>query len=143
VQELTADQIKAQRAGRERDLLHVLLSAATLPAQALPDTATVGGKATDVVAIRSELVPGWKIYLDRVSHRILRMEFRDRSLATGQPATRQENYSSFMQVDGLYWPQTRTIFLDGAPVLTLRVTAAKLNSGVSPELFKKPAASPN
>jgi predicted Zn-dependent peptidase len=122
---------------RTRDLLNVLRNPATLRAQALPEEATVDGRPAVVAFIHDEAVKEWKVYFDKETGRIVRMDFRDRSM-TGSPVLSQVLYKDFKEVQGITWPHRREISQDGEPLAALEVTAVRVNPDVSEALFKKP-----
>lgn len=124
---------------RARDYLSVLTNYKTLTAQALPDTAMIGGQTCDVVYVRHALVEGWKIFFDRSTHRIVRMEYRDKGMMTGTPVTAWEDFGDYREIEGLQWPHHRKVWQDGEPFVDLTTTSVAVNTGLQPSAFAMPA----
>ncbi len=110
----------------------------TLAAQALPDTAMIGEQVCDVIYVRSDTVEGWKIFLDQPTHRLLRMEYRDKGMMSGTPVTTWEDFGDYRQVEGLLWPHHRKVSEDGVPMVELTTTSVAMNSGLERSAFAMP-----
>ncbi|MEZ4655788.1 MAG: pitrilysin family protein [Candidatus Eisenbacteria bacterium] len=137
--EAMPDDMRADvRSAQVRDYLSLLGRYQGLEAQALPEPATVDDHVCDVVYVRNDLVQGWKIYLDRTSHRLVRMEYRDKGLVSGQPVTAWEDFGDYREVEGLLWPYERKIWQDEEPLATLTTTSVAVNTGLDPSTFAMP-----
>lgn len=139
IQEMAAEQIGQVAATQKRDLLNVLTEGKSLKLQALPEAGDVGGKPAWVAFVHDDAVEGWRIFFDKESHQIVRMEYKDRNPATGAPGVAQENLADFRAVGGVQWPHERTMLFDGEPLATLKVTVAAANTGVDDSIFTMPA----
>jgi len=138
VQDMPAEAVTAARTEQERDWATLLRDPGKYKAQALPNPVNVEGFPADVVLIHSSLIEGWKVYVDKQSHLVVRMDYQTKSELTGTMVTAQELMSGHKAVGGLQIPHTVKILYDGEPFLSLTLTSAQVNSGVDPALFKKP-----
>jgi hypothetical protein len=125
-------------AARARDYLSVLAGYRELQGQALPDLATIEDQVCDVVYVRHDLVEGWKIFLDQATHRIVRMEYRDKSMMTGKPVTAWEDFGDYREVEGLVWPHQRKVWHDEDMLATLTTTSIAVNTGLEVSAFAMP-----
>ncbi len=132
------DLQEAARA-RARDLLTVMTEGDTWRVQSLSEPAEVDGRPADVVLVRGAPVEGWKIFFDRESHRIVRMEYRDRSPLTGTTGVWQETLGDYQPEGDILWPRSRSVLIEGEPFLSLKVKNLAINTGVSDAEFQKPA----
>lgn len=138
-EKMPPELLQESRISQVRDYLNVLGSFGDWKLQALPDQVEVEGHPCDVVYVRNDLVQGWKIYLDAQTHRIIRMDYRDRSMMTGAPVHAQELFGDYRTVAGIAWPYERKILHDGELIATLTTTSLKVNTGVDPEVFAMPS----
>jgi len=126
------------RTGQVRDYVSVLSNYSGMLLQALPDRAEVDGKSCDVVFVQSDVVQGWKIFLDAESHQILQMQYKDRSMMSGAPVVAREVFGDYRQVDGVAWPYLRKIHHDDDLVATVTVTDVQFNTGLTKAAFEMP-----
>ena len=91
-----------------------------------------------MVLIQNPLVEAWKVYVDRQSRLVVRMDYRTQSELTGQPVIAQELLGDYRTVGGIQMAHTTRILYEGEPFLTVTLTSVKVNSGVDPAIFKKP-----
>lgn len=138
IEDLPADFIADAQAERARDLLVVLTQYSGLKAQALASAADVDGRPADVVYVQHDLVKGWKIYLDRASHLIVRMEYRDKSPITGATVTVQEQFADYRKAGAVSWPYARKVLHDGELFGDFKVSSFTTNTGAADALFAKP-----
>ncbi len=138
VQDMPAPAVAQQKAEWVRELPVFLQQYPNMQAQALEQAATVDGNPADVVYVQSDAVKDWKVYIDRATHRIVRMEYRTKNPMTGSPVTATENLSDYREVNGFQWPYQRAVLYDGDPFATVTVTEVKVNSGVGEDQFTKP-----
>jgi predicted Zn-dependent peptidase len=125
-------------AERERELRKVLTGHAGLKLQALPGESDVEGRPALAVFVHSERITEWTIFVDKETGRIVRMDYRDRSME-GNPVLAKVLFEDYREVNGIQWPHRRRIFQDDAPLATLDVTSLKVNTGVGAEVFRKPS----
>ncbi len=139
VQDIPGPALAEQKSENERDLLTFLTSYPDMKIQSLPDPEPVDGKPADVLFVHSDAVKQWKVYLDKDTHRIVRMDYRTRNPMTGSPAMAQETLSDYRTVSGFQWPHKRVVLQDGDPFATVTVNSVKVNTGVQDSVFKKPS----
>jgi hypothetical protein len=123
----------------ERDLVKLLTGFEGYQFQALEEDAEVNGRPADVVFVLSDRVKNWRIFFDRETHRIVRMDFKDKNMMTGAPVMAQMNLGDYKDIDeGITWPHTLEVLQDGESLITLSVTSVLINSGVDDSIFKMP-----
>jgi zinc protease len=139
IQEIPPEAMSEAKTGQVRDLFNVLLNGKTLKIQAVPGDVDVDGRPALAALVQSDLVKGWKLYFDKETHRIARMEYRERHPATGEPGLATETYSDYRAVGGVQWPYAHSTAFDGAPFATMTVTTASANTGIDPTIFVMPS----
>lgn len=138
-QAMPAEMKAEQEAEQLRDYVHLLSNYADLTYQALPEQVEVEGVMCDVLYVHTDAIKGWKIYLDAASHKIARMDYRDKSLMTQSPVTATELFGGYAQVSGVMWPHSRTLLHDGEKVATITVASLEINKGVDEAIFEMPS----
>jgi zinc protease len=136
-QDMPAEAMAQFQAEHERQLWNVLTGHATMKLQALPGDVDVEGHPAYAVFVPSDRVKDWTIYLDKETHRVVRMDYRDRGM-TGGPVRAKDFFEDYRQVDKFWWPYRHRIVQDDAPLATLTVTSVKANTGLTADTFKKP-----
>ena len=136
-QDMPAEMLTQAQGDRERQLWNVLTHHDQLKLQAMPGETDVNGHPALGVFVASDKVKDWTIYVDKETHRIVRMDYRDRGL-TGAPVMAKDFFEDYRQVDKIWWPYKHRIEHDDAPLATMTVTSIKANSGLTAETFKKP-----
>lgn len=138
VQDLPPDQLSESEADRMKDLAFLLGHYSELRAQALAEPATVEGKPSDVVYVMNDFVKGWKIYVDRESKLIVRMDYKDRG-PEGGVVSAEEYLSDYRKVSGVLWPHARRVLHDGEPFVQMKTATFATNIGAADGLFAKPS----
>ena len=136
-QDMPPEMLAEMDGQRERDLWFVLTGYQRLKLQALPEESNVEGRPALAVFVASDRVKNWTIYLDKETHRIVRMDYGDRGI-TGAPVQAKESFEDYRQVGGIWWPYKHRLVHDDAPLANLTVTSVKVNTGVTANAFKKP-----
>ena len=138
VRSLNEAEWKQQRRDREMDLVRVLLDASKLKARILPDTVLSAGPAAGV-AVASERVTDWRIWMDKKTGRIVRSDWLDPP-PTGQGIARHAwEYHDYQPVSTLLrWPSIRAKTIDGTLLLDLFFKRAQSNAAAPDSLFKRP-----
>lgn len=93
-------------------------------------TSTVENTPTDVIEVRSATSAAYKFYLDRVSHRLLKLDFVNEK--------RECFFSDYRQVNGV-WPAFKLrLVVDGNVSRNVELQEIKYNQGVDAQLFERP-----
>ncbi len=132
-----ADMMTRASAERARDVVTLLMNLSGLRAQPLAP-GMVGDRPVDILYIHHPTIAAWKLYLDRETHRIVQMDYRDRSPFGGAPVQAEERLSDYRTVDGVLWPHQRVILHDGQPFATITATSVRFNTGVTRGRFARP-----
>ena len=137
-QAMPAEEAARFKEQQSRDLVRVCQNYPELKLQALDETADVEGMTCAVVFVHSDLVKGWKIYLDQATGRIARMDYKDKDF-TGSPVLASEILLDYRAVNGFQWPHQRKILHDGEQVIDMKTESIVVNGGVEDALFKMPS----
>jgi zinc protease len=138
VEDMPPEALAAARQEQTRDLTTLLRDPSKVKAQALAEPVDVEGFPADVVLIQTPIVEGWKVYVDKQSHLVVRMDYKTKSELTGGPVTAQELMGGYKAVGGIQIAHSTRILYDGEPFISVTLTSVKVNSGVDPAIFKKP-----
>jgi hypothetical protein len=138
VRDLNAREWKQQRRDREMDLPRLLLEASKLKARPLPDTVLSSGPAAGV-SVASELVTGWRLWMDKATGLIVRSDFLDAPV-TGEGIVRHAwEYHDYKPASRLLrWPSLRTKSVNGTLLLELGLQRAGSNVEAPESLFRRP-----
>jgi len=136
-QDMPAEMVAEAQSERDRQLRNVLTAHDQLKLQAMPGETDVEGRPALAVFVVSDKVKDWTIYVDKETHRIVRMDYRGRGI-TGAPVMAKEFFEDYRQVGGIWYPYKHRIVHDDAPLATMTVTSIKSDTGLTAETFKKP-----
>jgi predicted Zn-dependent peptidase len=78
------------------------------------------------------------IVFDPASKRIAKLSYHSEG-GPGGPADIDVEYADYRQVDGVYLPFKETMYRDGQKMADREYTERKINTGVKPEIFARPA----
>jgi zinc protease len=129
----TAGQVKEEY---ERSYFHVFGHPKELEVQALDEPKTIDGVAYHVAFVKSDIVKNWMLYF-APDGALARMDFT----ADGPkgPALQTEIVSDWKAAGPVQYPRSVAVMIDGQPMMTGKVTEAKINPPLSADLFKKPS----
>jgi zinc protease len=136
-EDMPAEMVAEAESERTRQLRNVLTAHDQLKLQAMPGETDVEGRPALAVFVVSDKVKDWTIYVDKETHRIVRMDYRGRGI-TGAPVMAKEFFEDYRQVGGIWYPYKHRIVHDDAPLATMTVSSIKPNTGLTAETFKKP-----
>jgi hypothetical protein len=123
----------------ERDLVKLLTGYKNYQFQALEEDAEVNGSPVDVVYVISDRVKNWRIFFDRETHRIVRMDFKDKNVMTQAPVMAQMNMGDYKDIgEGISWPHSIEVLHDGELLISLSSTSVLVNSEVDASIFDMP-----
>jgi hypothetical protein len=135
-QELTDSQIKEYEGGLVRELIVFLRDSESYSPQYLGES-KVDGAAADIVLMSP---PGghekFKVFLDRSSHLVTKLEYRGSDMQ-GTPVNTEEFLKSYKTVAGIKLPHASTQLNDGQPFMDSQSTGTSLNDAIPAAKFAK------
>lgn len=136
----TIDLGEEQKAELRRELfrnsLMLLKNLGSLEPRYL-ESSEVNGKKAEVVLIPGPDDTAIKLYLDSESGMILKKAYRSWLAPSGGMADVEEEYLEYQELDGVKIPHKVIVKEGGAKAREHIITSARINGGVSPELFTK------
>ncbi len=133
------EAVSEAKKSQSRDYFNLLAGYSDMKFQALPEQKDVNGRLCDVVFVHSDIVAGWKLFIDSANQQLVQMMYKDRSMMTGAPVTATETFADFKPVSGVAWPHSREIYHDGDLLATLTVNSIAANTGITEDAFAMPS----
>ena len=128
-----AEEVKGRY---ERSLFRLFGHPETVPVQALPEPRTIDGVSYRVAFVKSEATKDWTLFF-APDGRLGGMEYQGDGPAG--PARLTEIYSDWQRQGSIEYPDKDRLLMDGKPLMEGKLTAAKFNVELAPEIFTKPA----
>jgi hypothetical protein len=120
----------------ERSLFHLFAHPESLQVQALPEPREIDGVSLRAAVVNGALTRDWTL-LFAPDGALARMEYQDEG--PQGPARLTEVYADWRPEGAVQFPHATTVLVDGKPLMEGKLTIAKFNETLGPEVFRKPS----